>query len=1006
MKHKKETSLRVLMGGASIMMIALAVQANTAVAQDAAAPKADDSTVVVVTGQRAQLKSAQKIKKDSPVIVDSVTAVDIGALPDRSVSEALQRISGLTLERTDNARDPARLAVEGGNVEIRGLSWVKSETNGHDIFSANNGRALSFDDISADLLSGVNVYKNPSADMIEGGIGGIVDLRTRLPFDSKKQIIALSADSNYGDLDKKPHTSYNGFYSNRWDVGGGEFGLLLDYSNGDVGNRTDSLSLDKFNATSISDGTCVGGVGAPPNCTNGFNQQKNADGSTKIVYIPGSIGWREVTWDAKRTAATVAMQYRPNEEWLLTFNFLDARSRESNLEYALGSYDGSLTSPQPSWGYTYNSQGVLTSGTNPSAGYDGDTRYELDHKNTSDTSFNVKFTPNAKLTLTGDAQYVNSNADMTSLTAYTELATRTSISFSGLQSEMPTIKVNSPNTTGVEGDYYWAATMDHLEHNTGDQIALRLDGDYRFDDSGWLKEMQFGVRATDKHYVTRQTGWNWSLLSNQYWLGNPDTVYINQTGGTGATDVQNAQLPKEVSFQTFGNFFHGAATVPGNVWFPSADLVSHGTAYAYNLLKGTETEGWGWTPLAANAWDSVHPEADNATAGVNRQQEKTAAAYVTGTFGGSSFFGIGSYDGNLGVRYVSTEALEDGAIFAFTAPQTVCNPATTNCTLYNQVVKFSQGTINAPGTFDNKYSDILPSFNLRVHLNDQWQLRFGASRAMVRPDLSQLIAYTTLSVNQNADGTPNTNAVGGAYTGTGGNPNLKPITANQYDLTAEDYFSPTGSITFDLFDKELQNYIYTGSDAETYTANGQTFTFNVTRQFNGFKGQIKGFELAYQQFYDMLPGAWSGLGLQANYTHIDSSGGHNTAVDIFDSNQVVGQSQSLPLEGMSPESYNVAVMYEKYGISARLAYNWRSLYLLTTSGANINSPVWSEAYGQLDGSIFYSLNSHYKIGIQATNLTHAKTILDASNPTNLSIRERYNWIDTDRRVALVLRATF
>jgi TonB-dependent receptor len=988
------------MSGASVVAIGVMALSAPAFAQDAAtaaAPKSDD-TVVVVTGQRGQMRSAQKIKKDSAVIVDSVTAVDIGALPDQSVSEALQRISGLTLERTDNPRDPARLAVEGGNVEIRGLSWVRSETNGRDIFSAANGRGLSFDDISADLLSGVDVYKNPSASMIEGGIGGTVDLKTRLPFDAKKRVFAFSVDTDYGDLDKKPHTAINGFYSDRWHTGIGEIGVMVDLSSVDVGNRTDSLSLDKFNATSVSSGNTV--------TATDDGKVHNADGTDKIFYIPGSIGWRSVTWDAKRTGLAGALQWRPNESWLFTLNVLDARSRESNLEYALGSYDGSLTSPQPSWGYQYDSNNVLTAGTNPSAGYDADTRYELDHKSTADYSLNVKFTPNAKLTVTGDLQYVDSTSDMVSLTSYTELGNRPSISFSGLQSKLPTISVNSPNNTADEDSYYWAATMDHLEKNSGNQVSARIDAQYDFDDSSWLKHIKAGARVTDKHYVTRQTGWNWSLLSNQYWLGNPDTVYINQTGGSNAGDVQNAQLPKEVSFQTFKNFFNGAATVPGNVWFPSADLVSHGTAYAYNLLKGTETEGWGWTPLAANAWDSVHPESDNATAGVNRQQEKTAAAYVEASYGGSSLFGSDkAFDGNFGVRYVSTEAMADGAVYAFTAPTTACIAA--DCTLYNKIVAFSQGTINGAGAVDNKYNDILPSFNLRVHLTDEVQVRLGASRAMVRPDLSQMTAYTTLAVNQNADGTPNTNATGGAYTGTGGNPNLKPITADQFDLTVEDYFNPTGSITFDLFDKQLQNYIYTGTDAETYTANGQTFTFNVTRQFNGFKGSVKGFELAYQQFYDMLPGAWSGLGLQANYTHIDSNGGHNTAVNVFDSNQVTGQNTtSLPLEGMSPNSYNLAVMYEKYGISARLAYNWRSLYLLTTSGANINAPVWSEAYGQLDGSIFYTLNKQYKIGLQATNLTHARTILDASNPTNLSIRERYNWVDTDRRIAIVLRGTF
>jgi len=608
------------------------------------------------------------------------------------------------------------------------------------------------------------------------------------------------------------------------------------------------------------------------------------------------------------------------------------------------------------------------------------------------------------LTVTGDVQYVDSIADMVSLTAYTELANRPSISFGNLDGKLPTIVVNSPNSTSTESDYYWAAAMDHREKNSGNQIAAKLDARYEFDDSAWLRSVQAGVRVTDKHYVTRQTGWNWSLLSNQYWLGSSDPVYITSTGGTASGDVQNSQLPKEVTFQTFGNFFHGAASVPGNVWFPSADLVSHGTAYAYSLLKGTETSGWGWTPLASNAWDSVHPESDNVTAGVNRQQEKTAAVYAEARYGGPSFFGIGNYDGNFGVRYVSTEAIQNGGIVAVSTPSTGCTA--TDCTAFNAFKTFASGTIANGGATDSKYSDILPSFNLRVHLSDQYQVRLGASRALVRPDLSQLIAYTTLSMNQNSDGSPNTQATGGAYTGTAGNPNLRPITADQFDLSIEDYFAPTGSLTFDIFDKQLQNYIYTGTKAETFTSNGQTLTFNVTEQLNGYKGQIKGFEIAYQQFYDMLPGIWSGFGIQGNYTHINSSGGHNTAVNIYDSNQITGQAQTLPLEGMSPDSYNLALMYEKYGISARLAYNWRSLYLLTTSGANINAPVWSEAYGQLDGSIFYTLNSHYKIGLQATNLTHARTILDASNPTNLSIRERYNWIETDRRVALVLRGTF
>ncbi len=162
-----------------------------AYAQDATT---GDEEVVVVRGIRASLQSAQTIKQNADQIVDSITAVDIGALPDRSVSEALQRIPGVTLQRTNETATPRVWRREGGAVFIRGLSWVRSETNGRDIFSANSGRVLSFEDVSADLLAGVDVYKNPSAQQIEGGVGGLVNLRTRLPFDDDGLLVAGSID--------------------------------------------------------------------------------------------------------------------------------------------------------------------------------------------------------------------------------------------------------------------------------------------------------------------------------------------------------------------------------------------------------------------------------------------------------------------------------------------------------------------------------------------------------------------------------------------------------------------------------------------------------------------------------------------------------------------------------------------------------------------------------------------------------------------------------------------
>ncbi|HZI74077.1 MAG TPA: hypothetical protein VFD73_08665, partial [Gemmatimonadales bacterium] len=166
----------------------------------------------------------------------------------------------------------------------------------------------------------------------------------------------------------------------------------------------------------------------------------------------------------------------------------------------------------------------------------------------------------------------------------------------------------------------------------------------------------------------------------------------------------------------------------------------------------------------------------------------------------------------------------------------------------------------------------------------------------------------------------------------------------------------------------------------------------------------RGFELAYQQFFDFLPSVLHGLGFQGNLTLVDSNGGRNSAVNVLDVNQTTGQDdRTLPLEGMSRWSYNANVMYETPLISARLAWNWRERYLLTTSAANINAPVWSENYGQLDGEIFFNITKNIKVGAQATNLLNRRTFLDVGGAV---LAPRYSWTDTDRRYAIAVRGHF
>ena len=169
-------------------------------------PPADEKGTIVVTGIRQSLANSQNIKRRSDTVVDAITAEDIGALPDRSVTEALQRVPGVAINRFAGSNDPDHFSVEGSGVVIRGLNFVRSEFNGRDTFSANAGRQLGFNDVASELLGSVEVYKNVTAEMIEGGLAGTVNLNTRLPFDKKGPPCGIFAGSELQRLYQKDDT--------------------------------------------------------------------------------------------------------------------------------------------------------------------------------------------------------------------------------------------------------------------------------------------------------------------------------------------------------------------------------------------------------------------------------------------------------------------------------------------------------------------------------------------------------------------------------------------------------------------------------------------------------------------------------------------------------------------------------------------------------------------------------------------------------------------------------
>ena len=921
-----------------------------------------DGGQIVVTGIRGSLQSARARKRNSDQIIDSISAQDIGALPDRSVAETLQRIPGVSLTRTASElttgrpTDPGRIAPEGGGVTIRGLTGVASTSNGRDIFSAGT-RALAWAEVSSDLIAGIDVYKNPSAEMIEGALSGIIDLRSRKPFDQNGQLISFSADASYGDLWKKGFFSGNALYSNRWATkGGAEFGFLLGLSLNNKGTRTNT----------IQDGTPAGqilqsAVGSRPAGTT--------------VYVPSGVGLSSIDWSQRREMGDGVLQFRPNPDMTFTAEAVIAKAHPHEFEHAAFTDPPSVNSTA-----VFDSNNALIGETLPAENLYLDSRHGDYHYLTRDYSLNWNYSPSGSpWKLSADVQRITSKADVLSFTVFDNFATTNSAFFNP---NRPTLAFNFGSdpfitTTPVaghpysdKGSYVWAAAMDHIEHNTTGEWASRADAEYDFDNA-FLKSLHVGFRWADKDYAGNQTTYNWSLLSAEFW-GGGTPVYLTQDASPG--------LSQQTGYFTFPSFMHGAQASPLAGWFPSASLLDN-TQNAYNYLHATETAGWGWSPLTFQ----------NNQSNVADQKEITKAGYVMLRFGEDSGV-LGRFEGNAGVRIVSTIAEGNGYASLVSAPKAslascltanAANPS--SCDALALALKFlgagadptKQPKSTPIGPFKSHYTDVLPSLDLNFHLTDQLQVRLAAAKAMLRPDFRQTSPTSGYSLNLDNTGAvqPNVYPFGGNL----GNPYLLPEISWQGDTSVEYYWGRSNTLALDLFYKDIANQIETKSEAVNLTANGVTLPFIALTFDNAKKhAKIYGLEADYTQFFDFLNGPLSGLGFQGNFTYIHATGGINSAYAATAGGAKGVSSAPLPYEQLSKYAYNLALIYSRSGIDARLAYNWRSKYLLTIISANNFSPTWAEDYGQLDGSVFVNLTKNIKVGVQGTNILGAKTYLDHS----------------------------
>ncbi|RIA43764.1 TonB-dependent receptor [Hephaestia caeni] len=852
------------MSGAA--MCALITVAAPAWAQDQAQqPAADQSQEavaggIIVTGVRASLRSAQEIKRNSDSIADSIVAEDIGKLPDVNVTEALQRITGVQIGRDYG---------EGSSVAIRGLSQVETTLNGREVFTAGAGRDFNFQDLAAELIAGIDVYKAPTADLIEGGIGGTIDVRTHMPLDFDGFTLSGSARARYNDLADKVSPLLSALVSDRWDTGIGEIGIMI----------AGAYQERDFRNDGISSGAPIGRDDIIPGRTIA-----TPDGT----YSPSIIGNRT------RKGIDAALQWRPSSELEFyaqgNYSKFDNITDQWGLNVRTASGSSPTVAPVPGSFTTFDGTDIFKSGS-----------FANDRVSTFAAARDV-FDENQAYSIGGkwqrdgfqlkaDVSRTKSRNDLSYIEL--DLVTVAPIVHQDNSGSAPSMVVEGVDMTSL-GSYNIGNYTLSENHYKGDMWAATLDAAQDLD--GPITQIAVGFRYADRSaYFT------------------PVRFFAAPPGSPAATAFPDLFEPTHTP-----DFY----TKKGDVAF-TRDFLTSKTDLLRHDFEGIRQQ------LGFTTGPTVNPL---STFDIG---EETKAVYGMVKFDVDPGVRI---DGNVGLRMVNTRGSLVGNVPIYVAD--------------------ADGNLEQDGfrplNRKTSYTDWLPSLNLRLHLMEDLQLRLSASKTITRPNFNNL--------------SPSVTVVPASGLANSGNPDLEPLRSDNLDASLEYYFGDSSSVYVAGFYRKVKGFL-SSSATPGVVIDGNTYT--LTQPINGGDGTIKGVEIGYTQFFDFLPGLLSGLGLQANYTHVDSKSPSPLA------------GETLPLPNLSPNSYNIIAMYEKGPVSARVAYNYRSSYYSGLAYLNGGLGVASnfrEGYGWLDASATVDVTSQVSLTFEGSNLTRTKSVTYYGTP--------------------------
>lgn len=863
-------------------------------------PPAAQPQRIEVTGLRKSLRTTEDIKRDSMQVVDSINASDIGAFPDRSIGDALQRVSGVQITRDMG---------ETADVIIRGLPDVSTTVNGLEVFTGR-GRRIAYQDLPVMAVAGLDVYKSLSADLLEGGIAGSVDVRLGKPFDrrtgwsygARAEVRRLNAQGSSAT----PHhndPSVGAYVSHRFNTGAGEMGVLFDvYFQKDRfaypvqwNDRPDRVwSVDSAgNATRLD-----------PNAQGLYEPLRASDRLASASHIGGIYN----AGDRRRDSVHGAFQWKPSAGTEVTAQWLTTgyeNRRETDYLFSIIGWTPRATSVVVAplgtgclqTGGTVPICPVLSS-TNPAASFGANPWNTDPFTATSTQAFDEKTRTNlaslgaswrgGNLRLSTDLALSDSKFERDYAIVDQQVLRATSQTFyAGAEGHGGFTAVTTPTSLTPlrdPGQFVMRGFVQGWSEERGRQAQWKTDGEWSLGE-GLLRKLMGGVRLSQRkaeaHSAER------------------------------ANDIADSARPTPVA--AFGEGFNrlvpGVDRLLGPFMTPDANF----------LLDQTDTVR---AFYGANA--GRLPEDPTR---YFKQTERTLTGYLQGRMG----FEVGTISvlGNAGVRVVRVDRNLKG---------------TTRTEVPNA------GAVFTPTDLDRSETNVLPSINAVVNWTDRLQSHLGAGRTITRPafaDLNPALSLIPPTVNQFGSG-------------SAGNPDLKPTKSTNLDATLEYYFTRNGFVSVAVFDRRIDGYLQSIRQPETIAG----VRYEITRPQNSGKGRLNGLEIGGQAFFDFLPAPFNNLGLQANTTLINGKNQTQTALG--------GPFVEGPLTNVAKQNFNLVLMYQGHGLTGRLAATRRGRYTESIAEPPFNQNNVVQAATYVDLGLGIALTPQVSLQFDATNITHTR----------------------------------